>query len=188
MIETIIDLINNGLDGIVANQLTLGLAQRVYRVNGDDSLDFMPGVVNAEGEALYAGIDDIQSLIIYHKTNSASLAFSPRGGYGDTRQSEDSISCALVAAWDTRKVKVSHVDMMLLLRSRFPQSIVDMPGIKSVIVSPVNALLNSKQVFDSEYSIGASNYILPIYINLIQINYSIQIRYDQTCINQCISC
>lgn len=188
MINTIIDLINVQFDGIIHDQTTLGLVQRVYRLNSGDVIDFMPGIIKDDGEAIYAGIDDIQSLTIYHKTNAASLAFSARGGFGDARQSEDTIACNLIAAWDTRKIKLQAVDMLLLLRSRIPQGIRGIPEIKDAIITPNGAILNTKQVFDSEYSIGSSGYLLPLYINFIQINYTILLRYDQECINKCISC
>jgi len=188
MINTVIDLINMQFDGIVKDQITLGLVQRVYRSNSGDVIDFMPGIIKDDGEAIYAGIDDIKSLTIYHKTNAASLAFSARGGFGDARQSEDTIICNLIAAWDTRKVKIQAVDMLLLLRSRIPQGIGGIPEIKDVVITPSGALLNTKQVFDTEYSIGASGYLLPLYINFIQINYTILLRYDQSCINKCIDC
>jgi hypothetical protein len=188
MINIIIDLINGGLDGIADEQIVLGLTQRVYRAADAESIDFMPGVVKQDGEAVYAGVDDIASLIIYHKSNTANLAFSARGGYGDSRQNEDTLACSIIAAWDTRKLPIQAVDMLLLIRSRLPQAIADIPGIKDVTITPSSAILNTKQVFDTEYSIGASGYLLPLYINFIQLNYNILIRYDQQCIEKCINC
>lgn len=187
MINEIIDTINNQLDEIVAGQIVLGLTQRVYRSNGDESIEFMPGIVGNDGEAIYAGIDDIQSLTIYHKVSAANLSFAPRGGYGDAKRNEDTITLSLIAGWDTRKVPLQAVDMLLLLRSRLPQSIRDVPNMIDVQVVPQGAILNTKQIFDSEYSIG-ENYLLPMYINFIQLNYSILIKYDQQCIDKCINC
>lgn len=188
MINTVIDLINGQLDGIVQDQITLSLVQRVYRSNSSDVIDFMPGIVKPDGEAIYAGIDDIKSLTLYHKTNAASLAYSARGGFGDARQSEDTVICSLIASWDTRKLKLQAVDMLLLLRSRMPQGIRGIPNIKDVLITPTGALLNTKQVFDTEYSIGASGYLLPLYINFIQVNYTILLRYDQECMKTCPDC
>lgn len=188
MINEVIDLINNGLVGIVEEQIVVGLAQRVYRYGSDDAIEFMPGIVDKDGEAIYAGYDDIKSLSIYHKTNAANLSFgTTRTGYGDSRRNEDTVALSMVAAWDTRKVPLQSVDMMLMLRSRFPQVIKGIPDIGDVQVVPQSALLNSKQVFESEYTV-ASSYLLPIYINFLQLNYIIQLRYDQQCIANCINC
>lgn len=188
MINTIIDLINNGLCGIVSDQIVVGLVQRVYRYGKDDAIEFMPGIIGNDGEIIYAGYDDIKSLSIYHKTNAANLTFgTTRTGYGDNRRNEDTIAMSMVAAWDTRKVPLQSVDMLLLLRSKFPQAIKGIPDIGDVLIVPQSALLNTKQVFESEYTV-ASSYLLPNYINFLQLNYIIQLRYDQTCIAGCINC
>jgi hypothetical protein len=69
-----------------------------------------------------------------------------------------------------------------------PQGIAGIPNIKDVVITPVGAILNTKQVFDSEYSIGGKGYILPMFMNFIQLNYTVLIRYDQQCIDKCINC
>lgn len=187
MIDEVIGLINNGFDGLDAEEIILGLATRVYRQSSDENIDYLPGIVNAQGEAVYAGIDDVKSLMIYHKTNSAGLSFVARSGYGDGIFNSDTISCSIIATWDTRKIPLQHADMLLILRSRLPQQIVNFADIKKIDIQATGAILNSKQVFDAEYSFD-KNYLLPIYINLIQINYSLILKYDQQCIDKCINC
>jgi len=188
MIDELIDLINNNFDGIIDEQITLGIVQRVYRVNGDDSVDFMPGIINNDGEAIYAGIDDIRSLSIYHKLNSATLSNNPRGGYGDSKRNEDTFQGSVIACWDTRKVKLQASEMLLLLRNRMPQCLIDTQKNFDIQITPTVAILNTKQVFDSEYSIGQAGYILPLFINFLQLNYNLLIKYDQDCIEKCINC
>lgn len=188
MINTIIGLINEGFTGIVPEQIVVGLVQRVYRVNSDDAIEFMPGIVGNDGEIIYAGYDDIKSLSIYHKTNAANLSYgTTRTGYGDNRRNEDTVAMSMVAAWDTRKVPLQSVDMLLLLRSRMPQQIKGIQDFGDAVIVPQSALLNSKQVFESEYTV-ASTYLLPNYINFLQLNYIIQLKYDQTCVAGCINC
>jgi hypothetical protein len=187
MIDEIIDCINDGFDKIHQDQIVIGIAQRVYRVSSSGSIEYMPGIVNMDGEAIYAGLDDIQSLIIYHKTNTANLSLNPRIGYGDSKISEDNILCSLIACWDTRKMPLQSADLLLLLRARFPQEIKGIDQISQILIFPSSAILNTKQIFDSEYTVQ-EGYLLPIYMNFIQINYTILIKYDQQCINKCINC
>lgn len=187
MINVVIDLINEGLDGIHKEAIVLGIAQRVYRVNGADVVEFMPGIVKQDGEAIYAGIDDVTSMMIYHKANTGNLSFGARSGYGDNKSNEDSFAFNLISVWDTRKIPLQSVDMLLLLRSRMPQEIKGIPLIKQVLILPSSALLNTKQIFESEYTVD-KGYLLPIYMNFIQLNYTIQIKYDQQCIEKCINC
>lgn len=188
MINELIDLINDGLDGMHKDELILGIAQRVYRVNSSGLVEYMPGIVKSDGEAIYAGIDDINSIMIYHKANTGSLTYgSLRTGYGDSKAIEDSFLFSMIAVWDTRKISLQNVDMLLLLRSRMPQEIKGVPQIKQVMIVPSSALLNTKQIFESEYTVD-KEYLLPIYMNFIQLNYTIQIKYDQECIDKCINC
>lgn len=187
MILEIIDSINGQIKSIHNEEAIYGIAQRVYRINSDETIDFLPGIVDKYGEARYVGLDDIESLTIYHKVNSSSFSFAQRGGYGDARRNEDTIACSLIAIWDARKINVYSSDMALLLRSRMPQQIRDVPGVNLVTIAPVGAVLNNKQVFDSEYAFD-KNYLLPIYISFIQLNYTVQVRYDDTCIEKCINC
>lgn len=186
MINEIIDLINCGYDDVHENATILGLVQKIYRQSGE-GVEFLPGIVDKDGEAVYAGIDDVDSITIYHKANAGSLSFTPRGGYGDSRQNEDSISFSLIATWDTRKINMHPVDMLLLLRSRLPQEIRGIQGIELIKILPSAALLNTMQIFQSEYSLN-ENYILPVFINMLQINYTMAFKYDQQCIEQCINC
>jgi hypothetical protein len=187
MINDVIDSINNKLDGIRPDQLTLGLAQKVYRVNSDDSVEYMPGILKEDGDVIYAGIDDINSLLIYHKSNAGQFTYDQRAGFGDSRINIDTFSLSIIAAWDFRKIKLNDAEMSLLLRSRIPQEINFDKNIRSVVISPASVNLNSKQVFDSEYALK-ENYLLPLYIMFIQINYTVQFVYDPACIDKCISC
>lgn len=192
MIETIIDLINNQLEGIDKDEIILGIAQQVYRQKSEGGIEYMPGVLKlGTDEVVYAGIDDVNTIMIYHKLNTATLAFAApqngSSGYGDVRRNSDSISCSLITVWDTRKIKVYSPDMLLLIRGRMPQAIIDVPGINSLEIIANNAQLNTRQVFQSEYSFD-ENYLLPHYFKMMQLNYTIQLRYDPTCIEKCINC
>ena len=186
MINEIIEELNKGFNGIVSDQKVFGITQSVYR-ESSDGIDFMPGIVNNNGEVIYAGIDDINSLLIYHKTFSSSLSYKNNNGFGDTRQNEDSISFGLIICWDLRKIFIQNADMLLLIRSRMPQMIKGIPNIKYANIIPQGSILNTKQIFESEYSFD-KDYLLPLYINFIQINYSIQFGYNPECIEKCINC
>lgn len=186
MIDEIIRLINDGFAGIHSDEKIFGLTQRVYRQIGD-GIDFMPGIVKIDGEIIYAGIDDLNSIMIYHRVNNAQLVFDNRPGYGDGRKTQDVISFSAIALWDTRKIKYQAPDILLLLRSRMPQEIRGIQDIDQLIITPTGGILNTKQVFDSEYSIQGS-YLLPNFINLVQLNYNIQFKYDPQCMNKCIDC
>lgn len=185
MIDEIIDCINGVFEGITENQKLYGIAQTVYRSNNDDLIDFLPAVVGEDGEAKYVGIDDVESLQIYHKVNNAIFT-NPARSYGDSWENQDTFNFNIISTWDNRKLKIQNIDMLMILRSRLPQQISDVKDIKQVIITASNSILNTKQIFETEYSIGKS-YLLPAYINMIQINYSMQIKYDPQCINKCIN-
>lgn len=188
MIEEVIRLINQGFRGIHEEEKIIGLTQLVWRLTGNDSVDYLPGVVGMDGEVKYAGIDDINSIMIYHRSNAAQLSFSRNSaGYGDGRQNEDTVSFSIISVWDTRKISMEKSDMLLLLRSRMPQQIGGIKDIHSITITPTGAILNTKQVFESEYKMSAV-YLLPYFINMIQLNYNILFKYNPQCIEKCINC
>lgn len=188
MIEQIINIINDGLTGIHKDQKVYGISQKIHRANNDAGIDYLPCIVDMDGEGAYIGIDDIQSMHSYHRINNANLTYSSRTpGYGDGRDSDDSFACSLIVAWDTRKVRLHNVDMAFLIKSRLPQMIGGIDGINTIVINPVGFIFNTKQVFDSEYSFD-KNYLLPFFIQLIQLNYIVQFKYDQRCIDKCINC
>jgi hypothetical protein len=192
MIETIIDLINNQLDGIDKDEIILGIAEQVYRSKSDGTVEYMPGVLKlGTDEVIYAGVDDVNSIMMYHRLNTAALAFAPAqngsSGYGDVRRHIDNISVIHITIWDTRKIKIYAPDMLLLIRARMPQVIIDVPGINSLEIIVNNAQLNTRQIFQSEYSFD-EKYILPHYFKMMQLNYTIALRYDPACVDKCINC
>lgn len=185
MIEQIIDIINkDGLNGISKNQKTFGVAQQIFRVNESEVVDFIPGIVNNNGEIKYIGVDDVNDLILYHKITSANISFE--NGYGDGRFSRNIYSCFLICLYDISKINIDAADMIIVLQSQMPQTIIGMKDIRNVSITSTGAVLNSAQVFNSEYKYGEKNMLLPSNIFFVQLNYNIQITFDQTCINKCI--
>lgn len=189
MIDQIVGLINGGFDGLHQAEIILGIADSIHRIDSEGAIEFIPGIVKlGTDEAVYAGIDDVRSIIIYHKMNAASLSFGARNsGYGDSRKNIDSINCSIIALWDTRVIKLYSPDMMLLLRSRMPQLIKGIPEVGDATIAPSVTTLDTKQIFESEYRFSKP-YLLPMYIKMLQINYTIQLNYDPVCIDKCINC
>lgn len=190
MIDEIIGLINGGFDGLHQTEIILGIADSIHRVDSEGNIEYIPGIVKlGADEAVYAGVDDVRSIILYHKTNSVSLSFGAtrNSGYGDSRRNVDNISASIIALWDTRVLKLHSADMMLLLRSRMPQLIKGIPEIGDASIASTGAVLNTKQIFDAEYRFSKP-YLLPLYIKMLQINYTIQLNYDPVCIGKCINC
>ena len=186
MINEVIDLINNNLNDIVFDQIVLGIVSKVYRQAGE-SIEYMPGIIKEDGDIIYAGIDDIKSLMIYHKVYTANLNYNPKFGYGDSKYNEDSFNLNCFVIWDMRKIFLQNADMLLLIKSKFPQQIKASNNQVNVDITPNSAIFNSKQIFDSEYGFD-KQYLIPPFINFIQLNYTAVIRYSQQCINDFIKC
>lgn len=187
MIDEIIDTINGALSGIHKDEVLFGITKSVYRTTDDETIEYFPGYVKNDGEVSLIDIDDINSIIIYHKAKTAALTNPVRSGYGDGLTSDDTLSFSMVSVWDTRKIKIQPIDLLLLLKSRMPQGITGVNGIDLIQITTLNAALASKQIFDSEFSLRGK-YLLPEYVNLIEINYNIRLKYDQHCIEKCINC
>lgn len=187
MISEAIKLINDGLV-ISDTQKSYGIAQTILRPNEDqNTFDSFPGIINESGEITYVGIDDVESIIIYHKINSAASSLVKTNSYGDSTNTSSILNCFLLGFYDTRKIPMQSVDVMMILQAKMPQEIKEInEGIKQVIVTNTGAVLNSNQVYNSEYKYANKSMPLPEFIVFFQLNYTIQFIINPQCMRQCI--
>lgn len=185
MISEVLDLINEQLMGINPAEKIYGQAQTVHRISGSET-DELPGIIGADGEIKYVGIDDVESIIIYHKLNAGSI-IQQNNGRGDTvGDLQDTFSLSLITYWDRKKIKLMPDQMLLLIQARMPQEIRGIKDIKTIRIRPVNINLNTLQIFNTEYR--SNIFRLPANIHLIQLNYNIETVFNPDCFRECPEC
>ena len=185
MIVEILDLINDQLKGIDPAEKVYGQAQTVIRISGSEQ-DELPGLIGADGEIKYVGIDDVESIIIYHKVNSVSIIQQNNGRGDAVGDMQDTFSLSLIAYWDRKKIKFLPDQLLLMLQARLPQEVRGITDIKTVRIRPVNTILNTLQIFNTEYR--GNSFKLPANIHLIQLNYNIETVFNPDCFRKCPEC
>lgn len=182
MISKIINEINESLTASFTGAKIYGLAQSVIRRSGTEA-ELLPALVNNDGEAVYVGFDDTHSLMMYHKMNSMSTTDSKYKGYGDaTADLTNTYQNTLIVYLDRKKVKKLPDEIYLKIQASIEE--LKIPPFKTVSIKFTNVILNSTQVFASEYQ--GTRYLLPPEKNLFAINYSIESIFKKGCFDTCL--
>lgn len=176
--------INEGLKDLFKsfkNAKVYGLAQSVIRKQGTRE-DLLPCVISKDGESTYIGIDDVYSIIAYHKTSSMSfkLVGSPSGdSIGDIQNTYQN---TLYVYLDTKKTKLLPEELILYIQANFPDWLIIKPYL-TVRTSFTNVILNTQVVYASEYKVTDSK--LSAHQHLFAINYNIESTHKKGCFDKC---
>lgn len=186
MITSVVDIINEQLSGFHAEEKIYGIAESILRIQGTEEVR-MPGVVGANGEITYVGIDDIYSLIIYHKINSISVTQLTSGvgdNFGDVK---NTASISAFVYWDMAKIKEAPDKMLMIIQSTMPLLIRGLKDIKTAAIRLTSANINSYQLYRQEYDYQNIK-PLPENKKIIQINYNTEITFKPECFRHCPEC
>lgn len=180
-----IQKINDGLSEMASKftgSRVFGLAQSIIRQSGDNT-QLLPTIVDLSGEGTYIGVDDAAPLTIYHKSNSIAVSEKQGSGYGDNRSNKTyTYSNALVVFMDRKALGMLPDELILFIQANLPDSL-KIGNYKSVNVRMQNIILNSQQVFASEYQ--NVDYRIPPRFSLFAINYQIESVFDKNCFATC---
>ena len=183
MIREVIHILNKQLEGIKPDQSVYGLAQSVLRVQGVER-ELLPAIIQKDGEASpYVGIDDIKSLIIYHKLLSSQSAIINNGKGDNPGDITNTYSMALFLYWDRNRLDIMPDELLMMIQARFPVIITGITDVKTLRVRIGSSNMNSLQVYSQEYQ--ESQPKLPANIHLMQINYTIELTFNPACIKAC---
>lgn len=181
MISEIIDYINTFI--VIPGAKIHGLAQLVIRKNHDNSEQLMPGLIHYLGEITYVGIDDSFPLRLYHINNSITV--NAVNGTGDNRDTVNTFNNSMYVYYDRKKINLMPDDIYLYIQSVVPQKIpatlaayTTLP-FKSTFLKFTNVILNSIQVFASQYQ--GTGYRLHPEKHLFAINYTVESTLKKDC-------
>lgn len=167
-IRNIITLVNQSLDGIFKGSKLYGMATLVER-DGKG----LPVV-----EEYSVAYDDSYALQMYHRVQGATITYVPGSGYGDTRNTVNTFQVSAVVFNNEQITKLKTDEIAIII-----QSVLAVLNITSVRILPTQIILNSQQIFATEYR--GVPYALNEYKSLMQINYTVEIKYMGICFNLC---
>jgi hypothetical protein len=184
MISKILQAVNNDFSGIHAEEKFFGLAHTIEFLRGTEKIR-MPGVISFDGEIKYVGIDDVNSVMIYHKLNNVSVTQLTNGRGDHMGDLKNTYSLGMFVYWDTLKLKLYADELMMLLQSRFPVTVKGLNDINGVIIRQGTINTNTLQLYNQEYLIDRQ---LPPTKHIFQFNYNIEITFNSKCFRQCPEC
>lgn len=182
MINEVLSILNNALTGLHADEKIYGMAQSVVRVSGSVT-ELLPGTIDRTGEVTYVGIDDVSSLILYHKLNSLSTVAKTNGVGDKPGDMVNTYGLSTIIYWDRRRYNKMPDELILVIQARLPQIITGIADIKLTKIKTGNANFNSLQVYTQEYQ--GTEFKLPPSANLIQLGLTIEITFNPDCLPDC---
>jgi hypothetical protein len=183
MISLIIDMINKELEKSFDRAKIYGLAQSIIRTQGNEQ-ELLPALVDHSGDGVYVGFDDQFPLMIYHKMNSLVSALSSQQGFGNAGPDQvNTYQNTMIVYLDRKKLKKLPDEVYMLIQSVFPEGM-NIEPFKRISIRFSNVILNSTQVFASEYQ--GNRYKLPPEKNLFAINYTIESIFKKGCFDKCL--
>ena len=145
-------------------------------------LDVSFPVFFATNQGTWAGFDDKKEVILYHKLNSVQTS-QAQTGYGDSfGEMINRYQMNLVVYFKSQKVKPD--EMFAFIQAVLPESPKkENSKFTYIRTSVLSAILNTMQVFNSEYK--GIKYSLKPEQSLINISYTIESRFKKGCFNCC---
>lgn len=165
-IRNIIQLLNTALEGIFPQGKLYGVATLVDR----------EGIGQPVVDERAVSFDDGYGFQMYHRLGNISITYGP--GYGDKRTVINTFSVSAYV-FNNEKLTNAKTDVIAMII----QSVLQTINISTVQVLPTQIILNSQQIFATEYK--GVPYVLNEYQSLMQINYTVEVIYKGICFDLC---
>lgn len=160
-----------------------GLGQSILRKIGSEE-QLMPCVMDNNGEYKYIGVDDLDTVALYHKCTSVSTQVKATNAVGDELGDlVDTYTNSIVIYLDRTKARISEYDLLLHIQSNMPTGFKAQPY-KNNIVRLTGANMNSRAIFEREYK--GTTTALPAEKVLFEINYTIESIFKKNCFDKCL--
>lgn len=182
LLRETIKKINETFKGLLPDLTVYGLAQSVIRTGGSED-ELLPGVIGKDGEITYVGIDDVDSVRIYHRMAGITTTRSQVKGHGDDHNPIiNTYQLVMIVYIDNKRSNLYPEELFLFLQANMPDEIKSPPYSK-IYVRTTSVITNSQLVFRAEY--GGLEIKLPPEKSLFQINYTIETEFKKGCFKEC---
>lgn len=167
-VRNIVTLINQSLEGIFKGGKLYGVATLVEREGrGQPVADERP-----------VSYDDSYSLQMYHRILGVNITYPNNTGYGNTIKTVNTYQVIAVIFNNEKQTAVKTDEVATII-----QSVLAALNITSVRILPTSFILNSQQVFATEYK--GVPYALNEYQSLMQMNYTVEVTFKGNCFDLC---
>lgn len=180
-VSLIIEEINESIaiPGCLGQGKIYCLANSIVRRTGSQ-YDLLPGIIAKDGEITYVGLDDVESIIIYHKLLSITCQTKPGRGMADDLV--NIYRCCMIVYMSREKMDMIPDEVFLLIQASTPDMI-RLEPYRTIVIKFQNVDLDDQSVFEREYK--GTDFRLPANHNIFQINYNIESTFSRICFNKC---
>ncbi len=169
-----------------------GVAEHTARQTDENKLEWIPCIVDHDGNAQYMGLDDVYDIQIYHKCLSETFKPSSKQ-YGDLNSNQSGSAIVhMVVAGMRNKVRMSPRSLADRISSLFPSDIINIKNNstnKTIIKASIKHTktnYNSFEIYSREYR--NTEYFLKPETILFEMVYSIESEFNRSCFNICKPC
>jgi hypothetical protein len=159
-----------------------GIAYQLPKKDGD-KVQYIPALIDLNGEAKWVTFDDLQEMNIYHRIVSSIYSQVKQGSYGDGYDYfQQSYDMDMVVMASRRKVHVQPDALEMAIASNIPTKH-KIDGFEFVNITTVSSNYNGRSVFQQEFQ-SVDYFLKPEHI-LLSIRYRVELRYRKGCISLC---
>jgi len=176
-----VSAINDHFSGLVPGIKVYGIARSIVRRTGT-VVETLPGIVSYKGEIEYVGIDDVNSVRIYHKSVSISTTQRNNGSGNNIGDIVNTYGMAMFVYLDRAKLNLDAEEFFLYLQANMPDNVKADP-FAYISFRLTNVNLNPEQVFAAEYR--GIEFSLPAEKTFFQVNYTIETVLKKQCFATC---
>jgi hypothetical protein len=183
-VNTIDTTIREALTHPTMDIKTYGMTKAVIET-GSDPKEY-PAVLTTDNE-IQAAIDDNFSICTWHKVRSQNVT-AVEDGFGDEDNDKASETSMSLLVWgNLNRLQINETQLANLIHYTIPSVVnVGINGVYSTSVDVTSVNYESKAIFEREFQ-GVS-YNLDIGSTIIQIDYSINMQFNKSCVAQCTTC
>lgn len=151
--------------------------------------EFIPCIVDINGETTKLSIDDVKPFQLYHRVLSASFNADESDDFGDYAVRKQTMNMTMVIIADRERLQVTKEQLITAVSLGFPLELTATQktalNIQQCNIIPNDFITDYNDVYSREYNI--SDYLLKPQTIMIALNYDLETESFESCVEICAS-
>lgn len=187
-VNSIIEEINKSIkafltDSSFAMSSLNGIAYTTLR----DKDNSCPTIIDNKGNATYVGVDDKNSISVYHRINSTAISKAKESQYGDGNTKINIANrMSLIIFANREKLNITQEVLANYILASLPtnidKSILSKESLSDCLINVLEVTFNSSALYKREY---LRESLLKPHQMFFEISYQIVYGFKSSCINTC---
>lgn len=152
--------------------------------SSDAQIETMPALVASDGNVQLIEPNDRYNLIVYHKVISSVHGQQKADSFGDFYSLRSSTEMQMIVIGNSKRIGAGATSIEPLMLLGMPAKVQGMNGTREMQIIPISSVLDTIQVFRSEYP--QSEFFLKPADFMLSIRYRVEGILDKRCIEYCL--